>query len=236
MRKLASIQRIKKLRPIENADAIEVATVLGWQCVVKKEEFKEGNLCIFFEVDSFLPVDPRFEFVGNLKKMLVDGQEVQGYLLETVRLRGQISQGLALPLGDFADKLKVQDIWEEGTDVTEKLGVLKYEPPIPASLAGTVRGPFPWFIPKTDELRLQTIPEVLDKYHDTLFYCTEKIDGTSMTVFYNDDGLPRIVDGVSCSRPMWRKEALQALGNAIVPQVAIEIMKAIKQTEQGGNI
>lgn len=183
MRNLVTIQKIANLELIEGADRIERATILGWHCVVKKGEFKVGDLCIFFEADSFLPIRQEYAFLQNngIRKMLIDGKEHVGYRLKTVRLRGQISQGLALPIGSLPDLLKVQDIWEEGKDVTELLGVYKYEIPLPAQLVGKVRGNFPGFIPKTDETRIQTYPHILEKYKETLFFTTEKLDGSSVS-------------------------------------------------------
>lgn len=61
MRKLASVQYVHDITPIEGADMIEVAHVLGWQCVVKKGEFEVGDLGVYFEIDSFLPIKPEFE-------------------------------------------------------------------------------------------------------------------------------------------------------------------------------
>ena len=87
-RKLTSIQRIVSIEPIQGADKIELATVLGWQCVVKKDEFKIGDLCVYIEIDSIVPADnPYFEFLKDRK-----------YRVRTIRLRGQISQGLVCPL------------------------------------------------------------------------------------------------------------------------------------------
>lgn len=63
MRKLASIQMIKSLEAIEGADAIEKATVLGWQLVVKKGDFMAGDLCVYCEIDSLMPERPEFEFL-----------------------------------------------------------------------------------------------------------------------------------------------------------------------------
>jgi len=139
MRKLASIQRIKNLEPIAGADAIEKATVLGWQLVVKKGEFAIGDLCVYCEIDSRLPDRPEFEFL-----------KARGMRIRTVRLRGQISQGICFPLSILPVYTDVQ----EDTDVTELLDITKYEPPIPAQLAGVAKGLFPSFIPKTDETRV----------------------------------------------------------------------------------
>lgn len=173
MRSLASVQKINNLEAIPEAQQIEKATVLGWSVVVKKGEFKIGDLCIYVEIDSILPPKPEFEFLAKNK-----------YRIKTVRLRGQISQGICFPLSI----LPVGD-YIEGQDLTEILGVIKYEPPIPARLAGKIKGEFPSFIPKTDEPRIQTCPEILEKYQNLEFYATEKIDGSSMTVFAKDNEL-----------------------------------------------
>jgi RNA ligase (TIGR02306 family) len=199
MRTLATIQKIAKLEPIEGADQIEKATVLGWHLVVRKGEFKEGDLCVYFEVDSLLPQLPEFEFLGkggSLKKSYTEGKEYTGYRLKTIRLRGQISQGLAMPLSILEGKKYPKDTrkspvyeFSEGVDVTALLGVVKWEPAIPANLAGQVKGFFPSFIPKTDETRIQSFPAVLERYPNTIFYVTEKVDGTSCTIFVKDGEL-----------------------------------------------
>jgi RNA ligase (TIGR02306 family) len=173
MRKLASIQRIKELHPIENADAIERATVLGWQLVVKRGEFAVGDLCVYCEIDSLLPERPEFEFL-----------KARGMRIRTVRLRGQISQGICFPLSILPEGTSIV----EDADVTELLGIVKYDPPLPANLAGVAKGLFPSFIPKTDETRVQVLQAQLDKYAGMKFFVTEKLDGTSVT-FYLKDGV-----------------------------------------------
>ena len=170
MRTLASVQKISNLEPIINAEAIEKATVLGWSVVVKKGEFKDGDLCVYVEIDSILPPKPEFSFLEKNK-----------YRIKTVRLRGQISQGICFPLS-----ILPAGNYIEGQNVTEILGIIKYEPPIPAHLAGKIIGPFPSFIPKTDEARIQSCPQILPRYKNTELYVTEKVDGTSMTVFVKD--------------------------------------------------
>ena len=62
-RKLASIRKVLTTKPIEGADAIELAVVDGWQTVIKKGEFQVGDLCVYFEIDSFLPIREEFEFL-----------------------------------------------------------------------------------------------------------------------------------------------------------------------------
>lgn len=178
-RKLATIRTIKDVQPIPDADSIEKIQIDGWWCVSRKGEFKVGDPCVYFEIDSLLPVIEQFKFLSSkgTKKMLRDGGEVEGYRLRTVRLRGQISQGLALPLTSFPN------IDESMDDVTELLNVLLYEPPIPACLSGEVHGNFPGFIPKTDEERVQNLQDLLETHRDKTFTLTEKVDGTSGTFF-----------------------------------------------------
>lgn len=203
-RKLASIQKITRLDPIDGADKIEVATILGWSVVVRKGEFSIGEAVVYFEIDSLLPISPEFEFLAKgsrPKTMILDGgKNICGYRLKTIRLRGQISQGLVLPR-NILNGAKVY----EGDDVSELLGVYKYEQTIPACLSGTIRAAFPAGIPKTDEPRIQAYPELLNKYSNLDFYCTEKIDGSSVT-FYLQDGELRV-----CSRNV---DLLETPGNS----------------------
>jgi RNA ligase (TIGR02306 family) len=185
-RKLVTIRKIKEINPIKDADQIEVVTVDGWKVVTKKGEFKVGDECLFFEIDSFLPEVQQFEFIRNgntFKRMTVEGMEYTGFRLRTVKLRGQISQGLVLPLSlfpevDFSDKTK---------DYSEDLGVMKWEAPIPAQLSGTVEGMFPSYVRKTDQERIQNLPEYFEKYKDLEFELTEKLDGSSMTCFWDGE-------------------------------------------------
>ncbi|MFK7932768.1 MAG: RNA ligase (ATP) [Saprospiraceae bacterium] len=172
MRKLASIQRIKALAPIPNADAIVRATVLGWQLVVRKDEFQVGDLCVYIEIDSVLPPRPEFEPIRQRTNRI-----------KTIRLRGQISQGICFPLSI----LPVGTPIEEDLDVTEILNITKYEPPIPAQLAGTMKGNFPSFIPKTEETRVQVLANLLEKYAGEMCFVTEKLDGSSVTYYLNND-------------------------------------------------
>lgn len=172
-RKLASVQKILSLEPITGADAIEKATILGWQLVVKKGDFKPGDLCVYCEVDSILPERPEFEFL-----------RARHFRIKTVRLRGQVSQGIAFPL-TILPMPSILDVMD-GDDVTELLGVVKYEIQVPAQLAGTVKGNFPGFLHKTDEMRIQAVPDVLARHTGKVFHITEKVDGSSMTVYLHE--------------------------------------------------
>ena len=200
-RKLASIRKILDLKPIEGADNIELAIVDGWQVVVAKNvEHKVGDFIVYCEIDSFLPIKEEFEFLrkSSYKKM----GEVEGFRLRTAKMMGQISQGLILPISVLGSKIFL----EEGMDVTEMLGIVKYEPPIPAELSGKVKGMFPSFISKTDEIRVQNIPDEYKTYIESNdnFYITEKLDGSSATFYINNGEF-----GV-CSRNL---ELLETEGN-----------------------
>lgn len=184
-RKLATVRIVSEIIPIDGADAIELAKIGGWQCVVKKGEFQVDDKGIYFEVDSLLPIDDRFEFLrsGCYKKL---SDSTEGFRLRSKRLRGVLSQGLLLPLESFPEL--GEDRWElwEGEDVTEALRVIKYEPPVPACLSGTVKGNFPSFIKKTNEERVQNLPDWFTKYKDIEFEESLKMDGSSCTVYYNE--------------------------------------------------
>jgi len=171
MRNLASIQRISDLRSIPNADQLELARVLGWHVVVQKGEFNIGDLCVYCEIDSLLPDSPKFEFLRKV-----------GFRIRTIRLRGAISQGICFPLSILPEGFEIV----EEMDVTEVLGVTKYEPAEPACLGGDTKGKFPSFLVKSDETRVQVLQALLDKYNGVKCYYTEKVDGSSYTVYLNN--------------------------------------------------
>ena len=185
-RKLSTIRKIKEINPIEGADAIELAVVDGWQVVVAKNVGHQvGDLVVYCEIDSFLPIEPEFEFLRKSSYKKMGDQE--GFRLKTIKLRGQISQGLILPYSviPIAQFATAADL-PEGMDVSEVLGIVKYEPPIPAQLAGRVKGTFPSFLRKTDEERIQNLEKeytewTLSSKHQ--FYATEKLDGSSFTCY-----------------------------------------------------
>jgi RNA ligase (TIGR02306 family) len=226
MRKLASVQRIKEILPIEGADAIELAIVNGWKVVVAKSvEHKVGDLVVYCEIDSFLPVRPEFEFLrkSSYKKMI----DREGFRLKTIKLRGQVSQGLILPIREL--QLANKDLLAEGMEVTKELDIVKYEPPIPAELEGKVKGFFPGFIPKTDEERVQNLTKEYEEWLVSIglqFYATEKLDGTSATYYFKDGEF-----GV-CSRNL---ELLESEGNTFW-RVAREMDLENKMKSLGYNV
>lgn len=181
MRKLASIQRIRDIKPIEGADKIELVSVLGWNCIAKKGEFKEGDIGIYFEIDAFLPIDNRFEFLrpSSYKKNEIQGE---GFRIKTMNLRGQLSQGLIMPLIEFPEVAN----FNEGDDVSEILGVIKWDPPESVGPLGTSIGQRPYGIPKTDETRLQSIEDIVHSFKGKPYYITTKMDGTSCTMYVKD--------------------------------------------------
>lgn len=189
MRKLATIQQILSLNPIEGADIIEVAQVLGWKVVVKKGEFEVGDLVIYCEIDSLMPNRPEFEFLKHNK-----------FRIRTIKLRGQISQGICFPLEilPIEDQYHIKELISTqlisvlsgiadkpiGMDVTEVLGIEKYEVPIPAELEGEAKGGFPSFMQSTDEDRIQTLPHIPVEYQGQIFVTTEKLDGSSCSYYW----------------------------------------------------
>lgn len=179
MRKLATVRTVSEIAPIAGADKIEVATVDGWKCVIRKDEFAVGETVVYCEIDSFLPIRDEFEFLrkSSYKRM---GDE-EGFRLRTMKLRGQVSQGLLLPVSVLEHEATV------GQDVTEELGIQKYEPPVPTCLLGEVVGAFPHSIQKTDEERVQNLAEQYPSFAGKTFYVTEKLDGTSFTAFLNSE-------------------------------------------------
>nr|AGS52527.1 hypothetical protein [uncultured bacterium contig00005] len=186
MRNLATIQTISGIKPIPDSDFIELALLKGWQCVVKKGEFKPGDLCVYFEVDSFLPIDDeRFEFLSKNSyrnnEFMDDGsgEKGKGYRIKTITLRGEISQGLALPLASFPEI----DSATPGVDVTDVLRVRKWEVPEYTGTMGTSIGDKPYGIPTTDETRLQSLPDYLEAFAGKPYYISTKLDGTSCTVY-----------------------------------------------------
>jgi RNA ligase (TIGR02306 family) len=198
-RVMARVVQIDEVRGIPGADAIDAYRVGGWWVVDKKAAYAPGDLAIFAELDSWIP--------HELAPFLSRGQEpreyngVRGERLRSVKLRGQISQGLLLPLKhltNYGADLVV------GSDVTDALGIQKYEAPIPAQLAGEVRGAFPSYIPRTDQERVQNLSMEIAQWcaEGKTFEISEKLEGSSMTVYSttNDEGV--------CSRNLDLKESV----------------------------
>lgn len=196
MRKLASLRKVLEIIPIAGADAIELVRVDGWQCVVKKGLFKPSDWGVYFEIDSFLPEsDARFSFLKNP----ITFNDVRGFRIKTMKLRGALSQGLFLPMGDFPEVDKIPD---RSDDLTNILGIQKWEPPVPAQLAGEVFGYIPGYLHKTDQERIQNFWVEGNPFNDGReFEVTVKLDGASAQFSYQtvDSDLPTFL---VCSRNM----------------------------------
>lgn len=202
MRKLVTIRKISNIFPIEGADRIECATVDGWNVVIKKDEFKCGDCVLYFEIDSWVPTTIA-PFLSKKEPHVFNG--ILGERLRTVRLRGQISQGLIMPVetlnGKAPDKIIARPNKYIGTDVSEYLGVIKWERPeveetykdCTGTRSSVGKSPFPDDIMKTDQERVQNLSKVFDtdlqglELRDT-FEITEKLDGTSCTFCLRDNG------------------------------------------------
>ena len=211
-RKLVSIQTVDSIAPIVGADQIVAARVMGWTVVVKKDEFTPGDPCVFFEIDSVLPDGPAWsEFMRP-----------RGFRVKTLKLRGVLSQGLALPVAILDG---TGDVPPVGTEIRERIGVTKYEAVLPDTRE--LAGPFPAQVPKTDEIRLQSALGVLDELRGQGFYVATKCDGTSATFFRPVDGGPLI----ACSRnwalapgpnPVWRIAEHHRLAEQLPEGVAVQ--------------
>jgi len=195
---LATVQKILNITPIPEADAIETASILGWQVVIKKGEYKVGDLCVYIQIDTVVPETEYFDFLRERK-----------YRVRTIKLRKQISQGLIVPLPEGK--------FNEGDDVTEIIGVKKYEKPdnnperfekprmpkvwykkwfyifkynflykVFPSLQRKQRSKFPsHLVGVTDEERIQNMPQVLTQYAGKLFVVSYKLDGSSITIIHS---------------------------------------------------
>lgn len=179
MRQLASIQEIVYVLPIEGAEFIERVGVLGWELVSRKGEFSVGDPCIYIEIDSIVPDVPTFEFLKGSGRW---------QRIRTKRLRGVVSQGLALPIAKLND-FSYTGPTDIGTDLTEAMGIVKYDPPVFA--AGMTRthgaGYWPGYVPKTDEPRVQSSPKIIEEMTGVPCFITIKLDGTSCTFISYDD-------------------------------------------------
>lgn len=214
-RKLATIRRIAEIKPIDGANEICAYRTDGWWIVDKIDKYSVNDLCIMCEIDSWIPTE--------LAPFLSRGKEpreyngIKGERLKTIKLRGQVSQGLLLPKdvvyqyednGDF--------LVEEGDDFSELLNITKWELSEKEFFKRYLANPearqggFPWFIPKSDQERIQNIQDkTLERWStsDLTWEVTEKLEGSSMTVYYvnNKD----LKDEGVCSRNINLKDNLE---------------------------
>lgn len=222
MRKLAHVEEVKWKRPIEGADKIELIGVLGWQCVAKKDEFQVGDTCVYIEIDSILDKNnPDFAFLESrkykIKTIKMRGEISQGICFPMSVLP---KPATSYKVGDDVTKvLNVQEVEDEVLSQENDSGISKTVSKITSkkwfkrcmkwkwfrklmkkTLLKPKKAPgFPSWIKKTDEVRLQSVPEVLETYRGVSMVVTEKVDGTSATYGYRRTGLFR-KEFVVCSR------------------------------------
>ena len=192
--KLAEIQTINEIIPIEGADRIVLAKVQGWQSVIQRDQFKVGDRIIFVPIDTVLQPEIWNSFLQS------KSDPTAPIRVKTAKLRGTISQGLIFPLSILPDPFFEHEV---GTDVADLIGVTKYEKPIPAHLVGQMAGDFPSnLVSKTDEDNLKSNIEVLEELKQADFVeATLKIDGTSATYIKEANGTFRV-----CSRNIELKD------------------------------
>jgi RNA ligase (TIGR02306 family) len=194
--KLASIEVIKSIKKHDNADSLELCEVLGWQTVVKKGIHKEGDKVVFITIDTIVPRCQWSEF-------LVDSKNPDKPIrLKNIKLRGEFSSGLVIPLSEFPDQFTETAVI--GEDLTTLLGITKYIKEIPANLSGETLGDFPTsIISKTDEDNGLNDPNLVDKVlnHDPYITVTQKLDGSSITIIIEDGAIAQV-----CTRNLSKKE------------------------------
>ena len=198
-RKMATVKVIDSISAIDGADKIECAHVGGWPVVVKAGEYHAGESVVMCEIDSWIPseIAPFLTRAGHEPKEYLG---IKGERLKTSRLRGTLSQGLILPLSVVHTKMfelcgnSMGGVISEGEDVSEVLGIVKWEAPEEACRNAEKKGNFPSFIRKTDEERVQNLKREIESRKGETFEVTIKLDGSSCTVYSFGD-----VDGV-CSR------------------------------------
>ena len=212
MRKLATIEIIRDIQAIPKADNIELVFIKGWQCVAKKGEFQVLDKCVYFEIDSILPVCPLFEFMEKRK-----------FKVKTIKCMKQLSQGLALPYSIMNGFSK--EAFKAGDDVTDIIGVTKIDADGDKIQTERTRASYPWWkrlmlrfkwtrnivkswerkstfpsniVSKTDEERWQNLSLSRRNYLDKVLEITEKLDGQSATYIYRPNVFKE--EFIVCSR------------------------------------
>lgn len=227
-RVMASIRQISEIKQHPNADKLDIAVIDGWQLVTAKDNnFKTGDIVVYFEIDSWIPTE--------IAPFLSKGKEpreyngVKGERLRSIKLRGELSQGLILPLS-IHSAIEDADESNIGYDVSEILNIQKWERPMNPQLAGQAKGYFPSFIRKTDQERIQNhFKRMTVEHFDDTYEITLKVDGSSMTVFVKDGEY-----GV-CSRNLELKINEGNVDNAFIKKAAELDLKS-KLLAYGKNI
>lgn len=194
--KLASIEVIKNIKNHSNADSLEIAEILGWQTIVKKGIHKEGDKVVFITIDTIVPRCQWSEFLVDQKN------PDKPIRLKNIKLRGEYSSGLVIPLSEFPEQFSETVV--VGEDLTTLLGIQKYIKEIPANLSGETLGDFPTsIISKTDEDNGLNDPTLVEKVlnHESHITITQKLDGSSITLIVENGELTQV-----CTRNLSKKE------------------------------
>ena len=204
VRKLATVATVLDITPIEWADSIEIAQIRGWKVVVKKNEFKVGDLCIYLEIGSVCPDGVPIEFQEEMKalskrlskhpseKNILSKRmsEISNmntrpefeflrqskFIIKTKKIRGTISQGIVFPVDILKGVVDLNTTeLHDGMDLTDLLGVVQFIEPEPANLGGDAKGSFPYNQLSSDEERLENLNEVYSTLKQYRYVVTEKI-------------------------------------------------------------
>jgi len=183
-RKMAWIARIDQVQKHPGADSLDICSIGGWRVVTKLNQFAQGDLAVYCSIDSWVP-DALAPFLSKGKEPRVY-QGVAGQRLRTIKLRGQLSQGLLLPIEPTCANIDSELF--DGLAVSVPLNIQKWEQTLPACLSGMVKGVFPDQIPRTDQERVQNLTvEILSAATAGMqFELTEKLEGASMTCYMID--------------------------------------------------
>lgn len=205
MRKMAEVVLVGSVIHHPNADTLSIAQVHGWNVIIRTGDFREGDRAVFFQQDAWVPYTIAPFLKKDEKEHLFNN--VPGDRVRAIKLRGVVSNGILLPISIIQN---LPDWYEipVGTDVSDFLGIQKWEPPIPNHLAGKMRGDFPFFIRKTDQTRIESCWDEFLNHLDEFYRVEHKMDGSSITIYHN-----REESGV-CSRNINLK--LDQEGNTFV--------------------
>lgn len=232
--KLATIEQVLEVKNHPNADKLDIIKVLGYDAIVGRDSYKVGDIVIFIQPDSILPHDQawaqeflRYTSRGRLRAIRLRGEWSMGLVLSEKTFNSILDN--VLEEGDFSDYIANAEAEGFGNDVTDLLGVTKYEPALPTNLQA--KGGLPFNIPRTDEERWQNIRD-LESLFGTEVDITLKIDGQSGTYYcvlpeHNPGGNSEPVVGL-CSRSLELKNDEESTSNWHTAERRYNILEKLK--------
>jgi RNA ligase (TIGR02306 family) len=175
-----SLEKIATSIPHPNADRLSLCTLegMGFQFVTGRNEFKEGDLVLYYPIDSILPQE-RIEALNLVGKLA--GKEKNR--IKTVRLRNAISQGIVEPAYNWPGAPAMA----LGSDFTTALGVTKWEPDAVSTKNATLLPIGTIGLSVYDIEGADRFPQVVDLLMDTLVQVTEKLEGANLSVTARKD-------------------------------------------------